>query len=110
MPDYNPYEWCQRHGWQEVRQLENGIWVAFPPGGVIETPLPQQLESTSVFIKNKRLQDFIDGLLLLAITAVTGSIILLMSPLFIFPKLRSYFNHLNLSLINLVEHLKFHQQ
>ncbi len=32
--------WCQENGWTEPRQLEIGIWVAFPPGGAIENIIP----------------------------------------------------------------------
>ena len=35
-------QWCEQNSWTELRQLANGIWVAFPPGGVMENPFPQQ--------------------------------------------------------------------
>ena len=38
----DPEKWCSQNGWTELRKLDNGIWVAFPPSGIIETPLPYQ--------------------------------------------------------------------
>lgn len=34
--------WCNSNNWTEPRKLSSGIWVAFPPNGVIETPIPIQ--------------------------------------------------------------------
>ena len=76
MLDYNPYEWCKQNGWTDVRQIENSIWVAFPPGGVIETPLPKQFESTVIDCKTNKLQNFVDIFILIAITIFTGIIVI----------------------------------
>lgn len=85
MLDYNPYEWCQRNGWTDVRQIENSIWVAFPPGGVIETPLPEQFESTIIDYKTNKLQNLVDIFILITITIFAGIIVIIISPLFIVP-------------------------
>ncbi len=78
----NPIAWCQQHDWTEPRQLENGLWVAFPPGGVIETPLPNQLESRELSCKNNKIQDILDLVLLSVITVFIAAISLLMLPFF----------------------------
>ena len=43
--------WCQANNWTEPREIENGLWVAFPPGGVIENIIPNQSLSLE---KNKK--------------------------------------------------------
>ncbi|MGF1481075.1 MAG: hypothetical protein ACFB4I_16590 [Cyanophyceae cyanobacterium] len=40
--------WCREHRWTKPRQIED-IWVAFPPNGVIETPIPDSRPSSSDF-------------------------------------------------------------
>ena len=42
--------WCRANNWTEPRQIENGLWVAFPPNGVIENIIPNQSLSSE---KNK---------------------------------------------------------
>ena len=79
MSDSEAMLWCQRNNWTEPRQLEIGLWVAFPPGGVIETPIPLQIQKP----KNKPLQDIIDVLLLTIATLVLLAIAIIMSPCFV---------------------------
>ena len=79
MSDSEAMLWCQRNNWTEPRQLEIGLWVAFPPGGVIETPIPLQIQKP----KNKPLQDIIDVLLLTIATLVLLEIAIIMSPCFV---------------------------
>ena len=45
MSDREVLRWCIENYWTEPRKLDNGCWVAFPPGGVIETLVPCLLES-----------------------------------------------------------------
>ena len=73
--------WCKKNSWTEPRRLDVGIWVAFPPGGVIETPLPLQVQKP----KTKVLQSIIDTILLVLITAAMLAIVILMSPCFLQP-------------------------
>lgn len=82
--------WCQQNNWTEARQLENGIWVAFPPGGVIETPLPNQSESSQVQLSNNRIQNVLDAIFLVVIAVVVGAIALIISPCFIAPIISRY--------------------
>ena len=79
MSDSEAMLWCQRNNWTEPRQLEIGLWVAFPPGGVIETPIPLQIQKP----KNKPFQDIIDVLLLTIATLVLLAIAIIMSPCFV---------------------------
>ena len=86
MVDREIERWCQEHAWSEPRQLEVGIWVAFPPGGVMETPLPSQVQRT----KPRLWQDLVDLLLLLASTTIVLAIAIVISPLFIEPVVKYY--------------------
>lgn len=79
MTDSEVVLWCKRNNWTEPRHLEIGLWVAFPPGGVIETPIPLQIQKP----KNKPLQDIIDVFLLAIATLVLLAIALIMSPCFV---------------------------
>ena len=73
--------WCQINNWTEPRQLENGIWVAFPPNGVIETPIPCQTFSSP---KNEKfpVTTFLNALLLLLCAIVVGAIAVCITPYF----------------------------
>ncbi len=86
----NPIAWCQEHGWTEPRQLEDGLWVAFPPAGVIETPLPNQLESQELSSKNDKIQDILDLAVLSIITLTMSAIALLMFPFLVAPLIKYY--------------------
>lgn len=81
------WQWCQHNNWTEPRQLSDGNWVAFPPGGVIETPLPIE-EKVIVETSTNRLQNLLDGLVLIVATIIVGAIALVISPLFIAHKIR----------------------
>ena len=84
MAKQNIYQWCEQNNWTEPRQLADGIWVAFPPGGVIETPLPLSplSQQATVSISNRML-DIVYSLVLVIATIVIGAIALIMSPLFL---------------------------
>ncbi|MEL6930774.1 MAG: hypothetical protein AAFO95_19395 [Cyanobacteria bacterium J06600_6] len=71
-------KWCKQNNWSEPRQLESGNWVAFPPGGAIETPLP-----STANINSSYLQDLIYGLILVFAIAIVGAVSLIISPLFL---------------------------
>ncbi|MGF1541117.1 MAG: hypothetical protein ACFCU5_11815 [Pleurocapsa sp.] len=91
MINSNPIVWCQEHGWTEPRQLEDGLWVAFPPGGFIETPLPDGQNYRQLPYKNNQVQAIVDVILLSVITLITAIIALLMFPLFILPLVKYYY-------------------
>lgn len=76
------YEWCLANNWTEPRKLNNGAWVAFPPGGVIETPLPikPQLPSES---RVNPLLNLVYALILIFALLIVGAISILISPLFL---------------------------
>ena len=74
-------QWCQKNNWTEPRRLDGGIWVAFPPGGVMETPLPSPIQKP----KAKIIESIVDTILLTLVTAVLFAIAVLMSPFFIKP-------------------------
>ncbi len=78
--------WCQQNNWTEPRQLQTGVWVAFPPGGVIETPIPLQVQTA----KDKPIQEFFALVLLALLTLVLAAIALIMSPLFIEPMINRF--------------------
>lgn len=73
--------WCQINNWTEPRQLENGIWVAFPPNGFIETPIPCQTFSSP---KNEEFSviTFLNALLLLLCAIVVAMIAVCITPYF----------------------------
>lgn len=77
------YSWCKSNNWTEPRKLENGMWVAFPPMGVIETPIPVQ----KIFLpKGNKLSllfsNFIGGLLLLVCAIAVGLVAVCITPYF----------------------------
>lgn len=90
MKNYEPQQWCQKNDWTELRQLENGIWVAFPPGGVIETPLPHQPEKYEAQFKTNRVQDIVNGAILIVAAVAVGAIALIMSPYFLLSMMSRY--------------------
>lgn len=81
MNDSEAEQWCRQNNWTEPRQLELGIWVAFPPGGYIETPLPQQAQKSKV----KPVEYFLDLALVVIVSATMLAIAIIMSPFFIEP-------------------------
>ena len=81
MKDTEVERWCQVNNWTEPRQLELGIWVAFPPGGVIETPLPLQLQKS----KPRPIEDILDVFLLAIVSTIVFAVAIIMSPCFIEP-------------------------
>ena len=83
--------WCQKNNWTEPRRLDTGIWVAFPPGGAMETPLPTQIQKPKV----KILESIVDAILLTLVTVIMFAIAVLMSPFFIKPSLDRYRSNSN---------------
>lgn len=83
MKDNNPQQWCKQNNWTRPRQLQDGIWVAFPPGGVIETPLPDQSAKSEVQPRSVHIRDLVDGIGMVAAMLVVGVITLVISPFFI---------------------------
>ena len=90
MPKYNPEKWCQQKGWSKPRKLENDIWVAFPPRGVIETPLPNQLADLERQSKTRKFQAILEAILLLCAVFIVGIIALIISPYFLVSMLRKH--------------------
>lgn len=91
MVDPDIEQWCQKHNWTEPRQLQIGIWVAFPPGGVIETPIPLQPKPA----KTQARTYIVDLLITIVITLVVLAIAIIMSPCFIEPIIKRYRNQSN---------------
>ncbi len=81
MNDNEVEQWCRKNNWTEPRQLNVGIWVAFPPGGYIETPLPIQRQRS----KDRPIERILDVALLVAVTTTVLAIAVIMSPFFIEP-------------------------
>ena len=75
-------QWCEQNSWTELRQLENGIWVAFPPGGVMETPLPQQQNRPPIQVKASTMENLLAGTLLLTSSFVIALVSLAIAPWF----------------------------
>lgn len=90
MKNDGPQQWCKKNNWTELRKLENGIWVAFPPGGLIETPLPDQPEKYEVQFKTNRFQDIVNGAILIVAAVGLGAIALIMSPYFLLSMMSRY--------------------
>lgn len=74
--------WCQVNNWTEPRQLENGIWVAFPPNGVIETPIPCQTFCSPKYDESFSVITFFSALLLLLCTVGVGMVAICIAPYF----------------------------
>ena len=81
MNDNEAEQWCRQNNWTQPRQLELGIWVAFPPGGFIETPLPLQTQKS----KARPIQYILDLALVAIVTVAMLAISIIMSPCFIEP-------------------------
>lgn len=74
--------WCQNNNWTEPRQLENGIWVAFPPNGVIETPIPSQTFCSPKPKKSLTVTIFFSAVLLLLCAICVGMVAVCITPYF----------------------------
>lgn len=74
--------WCQINNWTEPRQLENGIWVAFSPYGVIETPIPCQTFSSTKNEDFFSVTTFLSALLLLLCAVCVGIVAIWIAPYF----------------------------
>jgi hypothetical protein len=90
MLDIKPKQWCKVNGWTELRQLENGLWVAFPPGGFIETPLPNQIIANRSRGQFSFWQHTIDTVLMVLLMLLLGIIAIVISPCFILPLMKKY--------------------
>lgn len=86
MVDPDVERWCSEHNWSEPRQLEIGIWVAFPPGGFIETPIPLQDAPQ----KNNPLEYLADLFITIVLALCVLAIAIIMSPCFIEPIIKDY--------------------
>lgn len=74
--------WCQANNWTEPREIENGLWVGFPPGGVIENIIPNQslsLEKNKIFAVTSW---FLFALLLLFCTILVAFASICITPIF----------------------------
>ena len=83
-------KWCSQEGWTEPRKLDNDIWVAFPPGGAIETPLPEQ-----AYIHLKwfsLIETILGGMLLLLSMMVVGVMAVCISPCFLFSSAKTRYS------------------
>ena len=74
--------WCQINNWTEPRQLENGIWVAFPPNGFIEIPIPCQTFSSPKCEKSFSVTIFFSALVLLLCAVAVGILAFCITPYF----------------------------
>ena len=74
-------KWCRQNSWTEFRQLEDGSWVAFPPGGIIETPLP--IEAKLAGVQIDRLLNLVYGSILITLGIIVAAIAIIISPLFL---------------------------
>ena len=81
------WQWCQKNNWTEPRQLDTGDWVAFPPGGFIETPLPQDIKSSA---SSDRFLDVLSALVLITSGLIVALISIAISPLFLAAIVRRY--------------------
>lgn len=79
MTDSEIERWCQENNWTEPRLLEIGVWVAFPPGGVIETPIPVKPQK----YQGKPIQELVDIILLVLVTLALVAIAIAISPCFV---------------------------
>ena len=75
-------QWCLENNWTEPRRLENGTWVAFPPAGVIETPLPIQPSVVSE-PRTSRLENLVSTLILVVAALIIGAIAIVIFPFFV---------------------------
>lgn len=87
MTEQDMQKWCRQNNWDEPRQLANGSWVAFPPGGVIETPLPIQFAESPINLN--RVRDTLNALILTIAAVIVGVIAIIISPFFLAARLRS---------------------
>ena len=82
-------QWCNERGWTEPRQLNDGLWVAFPPNGFIECPLPENCQQ-KLYANKNNFKTFVLGFLLIIIACSLGTIAVVISPLFCNKKIRQY--------------------
>ena len=79
--------WCLANNWTEPREIENGLWVGFPPGGVIENIIPNQSLSLE---KNKSFSAviswFLSALLLLLCVFLVTFASICITPIFFFKR------------------------
>ncbi len=85
MTEYEIRQWCRKNNWDEPRQLADGNWVAFPPGGVIETPLPIKFSRSRSSIN--WIQDGFNSVILIIAAIIVGAIALIISPFFLAGKI-----------------------
>jgi len=81
-------QWCKQNNWDEPRQLTDGNWVAFPPGGLIETPLPIKFYASR--LRSHRVQDRVNSVILMVAAIIVGAIALIISPFFLAGKIKGH--------------------
>jgi hypothetical protein len=87
-------KWCQQQGWTELRQLDDGTWVAFPPSGFIENIIPYQPTQTN--IKNPLgWLEMTEEYTILLISAIVVAIITVFLAPYFFISRREIKNHLS---------------
>lgn len=74
-------QWCKQNNWDKPRQLADGNWVAFPPGGLIETPLPIRFYASR--FRMNRVQDRVHSVILIIAAIIVGAIAFIISPFFL---------------------------
>lgn len=74
--------WCKLNNWTEPRKLDNGIWVAFPPNGVVETPIPNQNFGSPKNEPFLPVTTFFSALLLLLCAVGVGMVAICIAPYF----------------------------
>jgi len=82
-------KWCKQNNWTEPRELAEGGWVAFSPGGAIETPLPIEAKLAAQN-RSHYFPDFFYSLILILLGITAAAIALIISPLFLPTIIKKY--------------------
>lgn len=75
--------WCQENGWTEPRQLEIGIWVAFPPGGAIENIIPDLPKQIKIKSQLDWLEIISEYTILSISAVVVAALVVFIAPYFV---------------------------
>jgi hypothetical protein len=76
-------QWCQEKGWTQARQLDNGMWVAFPPGGFIENIIPYPTKSATPKIQISWIEIAGEYTVLLISAILVAIIAIIVAPYFL---------------------------
>jgi hypothetical protein len=79
-------QWCQENGWTEPRQLEEKIWVAFPPNGAIENIIPYQPEKIKTQVRLSWLEMICEYTILSISAVIVAVLTILVAPYFLVVK------------------------